>query len=153
MPSVERALHTQYRARVDRRLAATALALRLYAVEHDGRFPDALVHLVPEYLPALPLDAMATSPVPLKYIAGVDRVVYSVGEDGIDHEGDERASTSRPSPYPLQRWQRRDAVVHVNRQPRPAPVMLDDGVGGFSSHPTTEPEAEPATGPTTLETE
>jgi hypothetical protein len=147
MPSVERAVQTQYRARVDRRLAATVLALRLYAVERDGRFPNAPVQLVPQYLPALPLDAMATSPLPLKYIAGADPVVYSVGEDSIDDGGDEQASTSRPSPYPLHRWQRRDAVVHVNRQPRPDPVVFDDGVGGFSSNATTEPAMEPATGP------
>lgn len=38
------------------RLGATAVALERYRQAHDGRYPDAVTALVPEYLPIIPVD-------------------------------------------------------------------------------------------------
>jgi hypothetical protein len=68
-------------------LAATGLALRIYRAEH-GRFPATLQELVPEYLPAVPRDALAEDGRALTYLLEADpRIVYSVGTDGVDNGG------------------------------------------------------------------
>ena len=89
-----------------RRLAAAALAVRWYAVEHDGRLPASLEELVPRYLPAVPLDPMAKGR-PLGYSPDPARpMVYSVGENGIDNGGEttRRGALGSEDPGP---WQRR----------------------------------------------
>ncbi len=70
-----------------RRLAALTLAIRLYEVEHGAR-PAELTALVPDYLPAVPLDPFDLHDAPLRYAP--DRpspAVYSVGPDGLDDGG------------------------------------------------------------------
>lgn len=143
MPSLDRAVLTHYRARIDRRVAAVVLALRLYASEHDGELPTTLDQLVPAYLPAVPLDAMSATPRPLTYIAGDDPIVYSVGENGIDDGGSEQAATSRPSYYQLSKWERLDAVRHYHRHPRPLPEPAYDEMEELSTQPATEPSTAP----------
>ena len=70
-----------------RRLAAAALAIRLFELDH-GRRPDSLDELVPDYLPAIPLDPMAPGRRVIGYKPGADKpVLYSVGEDGVDKQG------------------------------------------------------------------
>jgi hypothetical protein len=70
-----------------RRMAATALAIRLYEVDH-GRRPETLDELVPDYLSAVPLDPLAEGDRPIGYLPHAERpILYSVGEDGIDHGG------------------------------------------------------------------
>ncbi len=91
------------------RMAATALAIRLYQLDHGHR-PVSLDRLVPSYLPAVPRDAMAAGDKPLGYLPQgvVPRwpsvstatpqlraqltgrrfaVLYSVGRDGHDDGG------------------------------------------------------------------
>src|SRR5581483_7666059 len=75
----------------DRRTTATArllqtdLALRLYQREHAG-LPEYLTELVPDYLPALPLDPYSKQP--LVYKANGDSfLLYSVGYDQTDNGG------------------------------------------------------------------
>jgi len=76
-----------FRARMSRRLAATALAIRLYELDH-GRRPDALDELVPDYLPAVPIDLFAQESRPIVYLPGAPRpLLYSVGPDGRDDAG------------------------------------------------------------------
>jgi hypothetical protein len=41
---------------VELRLGAAAVALEQYRRAHDNRYPEALSALVPEYLPAIPVD-------------------------------------------------------------------------------------------------
>jgi hypothetical protein len=50
-----RYIDTEWRGVADRRLAAVALAIRLYRADH-GDWPRALQQLVPNYLPAVPAD-------------------------------------------------------------------------------------------------
>ena len=68
-------------------MAATALALRLYEVDHGAR-PGSLSDLVPEYLPTLPLDPFDPAARSLQYLPeGAGARLYSVGKDGRDDGG------------------------------------------------------------------
>ena len=92
------------------RLAAAALAIKLYEVDHGSR-PGALAELVPEYLPAVPVDPWDPAAGPIRYAPGgaaldtghpegsrphiavpagaegSPAVVYSLGVDGLDQGG------------------------------------------------------------------
>ena len=92
------------RAVADRRLAAVALAVRLYQTDHAGRRPAALADLVPAYLPAVPADPFRPDAGPLGYAPAFAPTpppppnpsgpvpppsprLYSVGADGLDAGG------------------------------------------------------------------
>lgn len=81
------ALKASFQSIATRRIAATALALRLYAIDHGGHFPDRLNQLVPDYLAAIPDDPFAPGKRPLGYLPGEKPILYSVGENGIDDHG------------------------------------------------------------------
>jgi hypothetical protein len=120
LPSYGRAITTQYRLITDERLAGVALAVRAFAVAHDGRLPASLDELAPGYLSAVPLDPMAGGGAKLRWRFGgsPDPIVYSVGDDSTDNEGSE-APVGRATPgEPVPRWQARDAVMHLTRQAR-----------------------------------
>lgn len=85
LPSLENAFSTHYRGLAQRRLAATALAIRWYAMDHDDKYPKALQDLVQAYLPAVPTDPMTIGD-PLVY-APDKGLLYSVGFDGQDDAG------------------------------------------------------------------
>ena len=71
-------------SKCDRRAAATALAIRMYKLDHGGR-PTTLSELVPRYIPVLPGDPFATTPRPLGYLPNANPpMLYSVGENGVD---------------------------------------------------------------------
>lgn len=80
------ALRFQF-GRLEAQLRLTALhaALRLYINEH-GAPPDALEALVPDFLPALPIDPFTGTS--LRYVRSKgDWTAWSVGENGIDEDG------------------------------------------------------------------
>src|SRR5690606_16795152 len=83
LPSLERAGMVHYRILTDRRLAAASLAIRLYALDHDGQLPPTVEALVPGYLPAVPADPFSKEDAPLRYDPA-RAILYSVGEDGTD---------------------------------------------------------------------
>jgi len=86
-PSLDRTLLNHFRALARRRLAATALGIRLYEVDH-GQRPEALADLVPVYLPQIPKDPFADNGQTLRYLPyATHPVVYSIGENGLDEEG------------------------------------------------------------------
>ena len=86
-PAVETAVRQDFRALTESRLTAVMLALRWYAVEHEGKLPTDLSELVPQYLPFVPADPMATA-APLRYKPdSKDPIIYSTGDDGIDDGG------------------------------------------------------------------
>ena len=118
LPAYDRAAMTMFRAMTDRRLAGTALAMRCYAIDHNGNRPAALGELVPAHLPAVPVDAMAAGGRLIGYLNRPERpAIYSVGEDGVDDGGSE-VSINRNGSIDS-RWRMRDAVMHLTRQPRP----------------------------------
>ncbi len=62
------------------------LALRAYRLER-GAYPTSLSHLVPAYLPSMPMDPFSDGQ-PLKYrLAGGNPLLYSIGPDGLDNGG------------------------------------------------------------------
>lgn len=78
---VEQWLWRGYVSQFSKQAAATALAIRLYAQDHDGQFPTTLDALVPEYLNAVPIDPFSKEK-PLRYLlaeAGKRPILASVG--------------------------------------------------------------------------
>ena len=83
----KRLIYNHFRAIALRRMAATALAIRLYEVDRGHR-PAALAELVPEYLPGVPLDPFTDDERTIRYVPDAwPPVLYSVGEDGMDDRG------------------------------------------------------------------
>lgn len=69
-----------------RRLAAASLSIRVFETA-NGRPPIDLAELVPEFLPAVPLDPFAEDGRPIGYRAGPGGCVYSIGRNGTDDGG------------------------------------------------------------------
>lgn len=92
-----RALPKQYYLAItSRHMDAALLAVALYKADHDGRLPRTLSELVPEYLPAVPLDLRAGGGTPIGYVPAPNRpYVYNAGENGRD-DGGRRRSTTAP---------------------------------------------------------
>ena len=77
-----------FRNVADRRSAAISLAIRLYALDHDGRLPARLKDLVPDYLAKLPPDPFAADDRPFVYHPqDAEPMLYSLGPNGIDDGG------------------------------------------------------------------
>lgn len=112
VPGIDRSISAKYQTITDRRLAATSLAIAWYRAEHAGAFPASLQDLVPTYLPAVPIDAMSAGQ-PIRYRAGDNPILWSVGDNGIDDNGDETITKNRTGG-----WSRPDRVVHLVTQPR-----------------------------------
>ncbi len=87
LPSLGNVVRWYYKGLAERRMAAIALAMRLYELDH-GRRPSTLVELIPDYLAAMPLDPMAAGDRPISYLPNAEQpVLCSVGENGKDDGG------------------------------------------------------------------
>ncbi len=87
LPNLDGAGRQHYAALAHRRFAATALALRLYEIDH-GQRPQSLAELVPDYLPAVPLDPFDADNGELRYLPDAPSpLLYSVSTNGIDEGG------------------------------------------------------------------
>ena len=76
-----------YGGEAQMRMAAVALAIRLYEIDH-GQRPEALAALVPDYLDALPTDPFDPAGGTFRYLPQAERPrLYSLGADCIDHGG------------------------------------------------------------------
>jgi hypothetical protein len=78
---------------LQRRIAAVTIAVGLFSHDH-GRFPATLQELVPDYLPAVPMDPRNEDRTPLGYVLAEDGrrpVLYSAGDT---------ASPGTPPPGP-----------------------------------------------------
>ena len=76
-----------FRHLAERRMAAIALAVRLYEIDHSRR-PVELAELVPDYLDELPRDPMAPASETFRYLPDAETpVLYSIGDNGIDDGG------------------------------------------------------------------
>lgn len=88
LPTLERLAILHFRDVAMRRMTATAVAIRLYQIDHGGRRPGKLADLVPKHLPAVPSDPFARDGRPLGYLPRADRpILYSVDENGADDGG------------------------------------------------------------------
>lgn len=84
----DRSIYLLYKLIMLRRLNATGLAIRLFELDHGER-PATLALLVPDYLPAVPIDPFAADGAEIRYVreSGRDRL-YSVGRNGLDDGGE-----------------------------------------------------------------
>jgi hypothetical protein len=122
MPAFDRAVDRHYAAIAEGRITAVMLAIRLYAIDHDGNRPKTLQDLVPAYLPNVPPDPFARNDT-LKYRAAKDPLVYSVGTNVVDDGGNPLDRTGRPTPdSPMSGL---DYVFYLERRPR-VPVLSDE---------------------------
>lgn len=81
------------------RLAILPVIVALYRFQRaHGRFPDAMQELVPDFLNEVPLDPCDRVRVPLRYrLEGSNFVLWSIGPDFTDENGDELADVSARS--------------------------------------------------------
>jgi len=87
MPSLGRVHELHFEAIASRRLAATAVAIRLYESDH-GQRPAKLEELAPKYLPALPADPFIVDGRACGYLSGgKPALIYYVARDGADNGG------------------------------------------------------------------
>jgi len=114
----ERIGQLHFRAMTHRRFAATALAIRLYELDH-GRRPETLDELVPKYLPAVPDDPHAADGGKIGYKPNAEPpILYSVNLDGIDQRGEFGLD-----PEGSVDWEVKDLPFFLNGdRPRPAPT-------------------------------
>jgi len=88
IPSSSGVFKLHFRHLAERQMAATALAIRLYELDH-GKRPKTLDEIVPDYLPAVPDDPFSAGPQPIHYLPDADPpLLYSVGENGEDDGGE-----------------------------------------------------------------
>ncbi|MDY7011451.1 MAG: hypothetical protein SVV80_11985 [Planctomycetota bacterium] len=98
-PTLGRAMEMDFRSRAMRRMAAVALAIRLYEID-NGRRPEKLTDLVPKYIPAIPDDPFDTPGRPLRYLPGVQRpILFSIGGNGKDQGGQYAENPDEPPDY------------------------------------------------------
>ncbi len=83
MPAFDRAHEEKCRTNVSIAVTQVFLALKAYKLE-TGHLPESLGQLVPDYLPAVPLDDFDGQPI--RY-SREKRIVYSVAEDLTDSGG------------------------------------------------------------------
>jgi hypothetical protein len=75
----------------------TALAVERYRVT-AGKPPAALAELRPNYLASIPKDPFDEQPIRYKTLER-GYVVWSIGADGVDDDGAERADRSATNKY------------------------------------------------------
>ena len=86
-PRLDRAYLRRFGDVAMRRLAAAALAIRMYELDH-GRRPDDLTSLVPKYLSLVPVDPFARDSRAVGYAPDAPKpVLYSVYRGGKDDGG------------------------------------------------------------------
>lgn len=94
--SLEKIITKVLAAEAGRRLVVTAIALKRHQLRHQ-KLPTALAELVPEFLPAVPTDPADAEP--LRYRLNTDGtfLLYSIGKDGVDDDGDPKNANEKSS--------------------------------------------------------
>jgi hypothetical protein len=70
-----------------RQITVTAIALKRYQLKH-GNYPPDLNSLVPEFVPEVPFDPVDGQPLRYRPKADGTFLLYSIGENGKDDDGD-----------------------------------------------------------------
>ncbi len=105
-----RYIQDDFIARAHHRLAATALAIRLYQFDHASERPSSLDQLVPKYLPKVPRDPFSRDDKSLVYRSDPSHpVLYSLGINERDDSGIEYAPGTTTGP----------------RRPQPLDIIID----------------------------
>lgn len=134
-PSLWRVQEFQCQTLARQRLAAVRLALRLFELEQK-RPARALGELVPDYLPAVPIDPLDPNGGPIRALLGdpVPRI-YSLGNNGIDDGGNAAGQL--------------DEVLYLNPADRPAvnPAQAVAEIEAAASQPGAEDNSPAASEP------
>lgn len=140
--ALNRSALTTTRATAQSRLAAAALAIRLYQLDHAGQRPTTLDALVPAYLPAVPLDPYAPGAAPIRYVPDPKNpYVYCIGENGVDDSASSaawRADANAPDAFRAP-----DLYLRLTRNIAPPQDITDPP----EPEPATVPSSAPATRP------
>lgn len=110
LPSSARAVQTEFRGLTERRIAAIALALRLYSADHGNLLPQKLAPLVPDYLHVVPLDPFASDGREISWNSSPRPLLYSVSENMTD---DGIAAQLQPGDEVPNPWKSSDAVFEL----------------------------------------
>ena len=92
-----RALHAAVKAEATRELVATATALRRFQFAR-GNYPATLDEMVPKYLAAAPIDPFDGQPLRYRRNTNGTFLLYSVGSDSKDDDGNAAPSASSNKP-------------------------------------------------------
>lgn len=85
--TLKRTLEIHFQHIAHRRMAAIALGIRLYEVDHGHR-PSDLIQLVPDYLSSIPLDPFADDGSTIRYKPDeIGQILFSVWSDGKENSG------------------------------------------------------------------
>ena len=87
IPTIGNTFNKVMRLETARQIVITAIALKRYQLQR-AQWPDQLSELVPQYLPAVPQDAMTGQSLAYHRKSDGTFLLYSVGEDGVDNGGD-----------------------------------------------------------------
>jgi hypothetical protein len=109
IPNFSRAVDTGLRNETERQLTVAAIALRRYHLRH-GQWPATLADLTPEFFKEVPCDPMTGKSLCYYPVETGGFVLYSVGEDEKDNDGDPSPQTSTAKPG---LWEGKDAVWPV----------------------------------------
>lgn len=112
--NVDRYFETSFRVIAERRMTAISLAAQLFRADH-GRWPNTLDELVPQYLPAVPLDPF-TDGKPLGYVVQHGALADGGDRPLVFHTGGE--VDAGPYPEPSYAWEsdRRPGVTAATRR-------------------------------------
>jgi hypothetical protein len=90
---------------IERSLLITAIALKRYEIR-QGEYPADLSALSPAFIAQIPRDPIDGEA--LRYRRNTDGtfLLYSIGEDGVDNDGNSELSSEAPKQW----WRARDAV-------------------------------------------
>lgn len=110
----------EFESEAERHAAAIAIACRLYADDHGGKWPADLSSLVPHYLPAIPCDPFNAKLRPMKYLPGNPPAIYSISIDGIDNKGDRTGAIRYHDGFSYNPWLSPDAVFPIGGVVEPA---------------------------------
>jgi len=96
-PSAEKFLARKCRENVGLAATQIILALRCHQMK-SGVLPRSLNELVPQFLPSVPLDDFDGKPM---RFSPEKRLIYSVGQDLIDSDGQEKDEKNKPLDIPF----------------------------------------------------
>jgi hypothetical protein len=97
MPDQGAANRAMVKVQVFRLAVGVALAATRYWLDH-GDYPPTVAALVPDYLPAIPVDPFDGQPLRFKKSSDGSVVIYSVGPDGKDNGGQVEAQSPHEQP-------------------------------------------------------
>ncbi len=150
LPALNRAVVLDFRGRARRVMAATALAIRLYEIDH-GRRPAKLADLVPDYLDAVPDDPFAAAGTPIGYLPDAPRpLLYSINGNCIDQGGQYAAD---PNDTPRSGGDDYDLPFFLNGdRPKPPPEEPEEGESEEELFDQEQSDEESATQPASAPT-